>query len=244
MYQEELLQAGLTGNEAKIYTTLISNADLSASEITKQTGIHRRNVYDALNRLLEKGLVNETLVQNKKRFNAIHPQRLLSLVDEQRTKIQNIVPTLAEQFSHVKKKRNFIKMYKGTEGIKASFNESLNMLKEREVIHIIGGINMRKILGEGFMDDHHKERQKKSIRTNTLFNYIHRNRPKSLLRNKRYHYKVLPKDYYLPVQTVIYGDDIVCQILFHEEPFVIQVIDKAFADNFKRYFKMLWGLSN
>ena len=243
MDEKALLEAGLTTNEAKIYVVLVNNADISASEITKQTGIHRRNVYDALNRLLEKGLANETLMHKNKKFNAIDPRRLLKLLDEQRSKVEAIMPTLLDQFSHVEK-RHSVKMYKGIEGIKASFNESLDLLKNGETIHIIGGINMRKVLGEGFMDDHHKERQKKNIGTNILFNHAYRKRPQSLFKNKKYHHRILPKDYYLPVQTVIYGNDVVCQILIHKEPFVIQVIDKAFADNFKRYFKMLWGLSN
>jgi len=47
----------MSKNEAKIYETILEIGECSVSEIAKKSGIHRRNIYDTLARLSEKGIV-------------------------------------------------------------------------------------------------------------------------------------------------------------------------------------------
>ena len=56
MYQEILEGLGLSPNEAKIYETLVERGESSVSEISVAAKIHRRNTYDAIQRLINKGL--------------------------------------------------------------------------------------------------------------------------------------------------------------------------------------------
>ena len=59
MDHQELLQSlGLSKNEAKIYETLLRQGEVGVGVISENPA-HRRNVYDSLNRLMEKGLVFE-----------------------------------------------------------------------------------------------------------------------------------------------------------------------------------------
>ena len=51
-------QLGLTKSESKIYLTLLDYGSMLAGKVAEKAGIHRRNVYDALHRLIEKGLVS------------------------------------------------------------------------------------------------------------------------------------------------------------------------------------------
>lgn len=241
MFAEELVGAGLTHNEAKIYLCLNSSSDLSASQITKKTGVHRRNVYDAIDRLLDKGLINETILNNRKRFNATHPNHLVKLIDAQKASIEAILPSLRHEYG-MEKKQSYIKLYRGIAGVKASFTDSLDLMKNGGKYLAIGCVDMNKILGV-FIEEHHKERRRKRIESWALFNYEYISRAKELSRRPRNHVRVLPKGQHLPVQTVIYGKDVVCQILISEDPFVVQVIDEAFASNFRKYFHLLWGIS-
>lgn len=47
---------GLSPNEAKIYETLVLRGESSVSDIAVAAKIHRRNAYDAIERLIDKGL--------------------------------------------------------------------------------------------------------------------------------------------------------------------------------------------
>ena len=64
MEEELLAEFGLTRNEIRVYLTLLKMGSALAGEITEKTGIHRRNIYDSLERLQEKGLVSFVIINN------------------------------------------------------------------------------------------------------------------------------------------------------------------------------------
>ena len=64
--EKVLEEIGFSKNEAKIYLVLLRLGMSPISEITEKTGIHRRNVYDSIERLAEKGLVGSIANENKK----------------------------------------------------------------------------------------------------------------------------------------------------------------------------------
>ncbi len=73
---ESILQEmGLSGNEARIYLSLLEEGKALVSTISKSTGIHRRNVYDSLNRLIEKGLVFQLHSKRESIYQAVRPSR-------------------------------------------------------------------------------------------------------------------------------------------------------------------------
>lgn len=238
----DLIHAGLTANESQIYLCILGEHDLSAGEITKKTGIHRRSVYDALDRLLEKGLVNSTLINNVKTFNAAHPSRLNLIIEEKKAKIDSLMPDLIRQFEFVEK-RSFVKVFKGVQGAKTSFSEGLESMREGDEYRAMGCVDMAALLGKVFMKQHHEERTRKKIRSSTLFNHKNIARAKTFRNKKNYSVRSLPRDIELPVQTVIYGEDVVCQMVIHKEPFVVMVVDKVFAESCKKQFEVLWKIS-
>ena len=67
MNTEYLEELGLTNAEAKIYIALLELGSSQAGKITEKTGIHRRTVYDAIERLIEKGLISYIKQNNNRR---------------------------------------------------------------------------------------------------------------------------------------------------------------------------------
>src|SRR3989344_5601969 len=94
MNETFLEDAGLTKTEAKIYLALLELGPSLAGEITKKSGIHRRSVYDAIERLIEKGLVSYMKTNNRKYFEAVKPDRLLDILREKEENIKSIIPEL------------------------------------------------------------------------------------------------------------------------------------------------------
>ena len=82
MYLELLKSLGLTPNEAKIYESLIENGESTVSEIAIDAKIHRRNTYDAISRLIDKGLCFQVVASSGDRYNAVDPGKLKELVGE------------------------------------------------------------------------------------------------------------------------------------------------------------------
>ena len=86
--KEEILQSlGLTRNEINVYLTLLKMGSGLAGEITEKSGVHRRNVYDSIERLIKKGLVSFVIQNNRKYFHATDPNRFLGIIKEQKREL-------------------------------------------------------------------------------------------------------------------------------------------------------------
>ena len=60
--EEKLLQEiGLTNSEINVYITLLKSGSIKVGDLMKQLNLHRSRVYEAINRLTEKGLVSEPI---------------------------------------------------------------------------------------------------------------------------------------------------------------------------------------
>src|SRR3990167_3843026 len=90
MYETTLQELGLSINESKVYEALLSLGSSSIEQMAIKSKVHRRNIYDVLSKLLEKGLISEMFVHNRKEYRAIHPSRLLDLILEKENKLQKI----------------------------------------------------------------------------------------------------------------------------------------------------------
>ena len=84
MDKDILKEVGLTTNETDVYLTLLKEGSISVNNIAEKAGLHRQAVYDALDRLLEKGFVSFVTRNNKKHFQGIHPQKILEYLQEKR----------------------------------------------------------------------------------------------------------------------------------------------------------------
>jgi len=131
-----LERLGLTSNEAKIYLTLLEIGRSAINGIAEKTGLHRRTIYDCLQRLEEKGLVSFVVEGKKRFFNAVDPHRFLDYLKEKEDKIKedetavnNILPKLLAIAAKSKDKTE-ITVHKGKEGLKTIFEDLLRTGKE------------------------------------------------------------------------------------------------------------------
>ena len=95
MDHQELLQSlGLSKNEAKIYETLLRQGEVGVGVISEKSGVHRRNVYDSLNRLMEKGLVFEIVESVENKYQACEPKKFTEIVIEKLEAVDKALPEL------------------------------------------------------------------------------------------------------------------------------------------------------
>src|SRR3989344_4644912 len=92
---ENLEKIGFRRTEASIYLTLLELGEAQAGELSKKTQINRTTIYDALERLLEKGLVTYIIQAHKKVFRPIAPAKILENIKEQERIAQEMLPELS-----------------------------------------------------------------------------------------------------------------------------------------------------
>jgi sugar-specific transcriptional regulator TrmB len=231
--QENLLEeVGLTRIEAKVYIILLELGSALAGKITEKSGIHRRSVYDALERLLEKGLVSYVTTNNRRYFEAVEPKRLLQIIEERKDNLKSILPELELKRKYAEEKQETT-FFKGKQALKTLFDSQIATRKE---ILIFGAAtNAYKII-KYYFSRYDTLRVKYKIPVKAIFNTkLERIIPLSKIR-------YLPRQYSSHAATNIYGDNVAI-ILWSEEPLAILIKNKEIAAGYRQYFKLMWKVA-
>ena len=234
-----LREIGLTDTEIKVYLALLGLGATSAGKVVEDTGVYRKNLYDALNRLIEKGLVTYVIEDKIKYFQAKNPSNLEKYLNQKKAKIeeqkQQIQNTIKEMSSLFKESPAEIEseIYRGTEGIKTILKECLSY-KEVLFIGATGDVEDRLPY---FWPHYNKRREKLKCRWKLLL--VHEARNKTITKSKYYKYKILPKILSGLNVIYIYGD-YVANILWLEKPVAFVIKHDTLADNYRKYFDYLW----
>jgi len=239
MSLEVLRKIGLSEGEIRVYQAVLDLGIAPLNKIHEKTGIERRNIYDILNKLIEKGLV-AYIDENKKRaFQITSPNKLIGYVEEKKKELDNSkgliekeMPGIMEKFM-AKKPGIKAEVFRGIEGIKAVFEDSLSY---PETYWIGGGRYLPKMYPNWFFS-WNERRIKKKIR----WVYLMRHELKSEYKPFKLEVvKFLPKEFSgTPTVTGVWGDKVI-QLILGEELFAFVIESKELAENYKAYHKYLW----
>ena len=237
---EILRKIGLSNGEIKVYQALLDLERAPVNKIHEKIGIERRNIYDILNKLVERGLISY-VIENKKRFFQIsHPNKIISYIEEKKhnleilkKEIKEEIPLLIKKFESRTLEIN-AEIYRGYEGVKAVWED---MLDYKEIYWIGSGRYIPKRFPSFFLN-WNKRRVKLKIK---IFNLIRHELKKEIKSPFSYEYiKFLPKEFSgNPTVTAIYGNKTI-NFLLGKDYFAFVIESKELAEDYKRYFKYLW----
>ncbi len=239
MIQGYLREIGLSKNESKIYQMLSETGSSLVGEISSKTKIHRRNVYDSIEKLKEKGFVSWTIKNNRKYFEAVGLERILDVFEEKKEKIRLIIPKMMKKGKPLEQN---VKIYTGKEGRKIIFNDKLRYGGEQLVL----GAHEPSSRISKYVKLYHQKRILKKIVLKMLYppNEIKAARYFSKLKYVKV--KILPKllsNY--PVAINIYGNNIAFMLDDAEKQSHLSILieDENLSEDFKKYFYYLWNIS-
>lgn len=237
----EILEGlGLTQNEAKIYRTLIDLKQGSIGDISEHANIHRRNTYDAIKRLLAKGLAFQVLPKKTLTFGPVHPDKLKELLEEKNDELNSLLPGLVKKFETINASQS-VYVYKGVGGLR---NYMDLILKEGKDIF---GIASKGTWFEARTIDYAvktaKKLKEKNIKTNLIFDFELKNHPEVLeiIDN----YKILPQKYSTGSSMDIFGDYVaiysgVGPKALSTDITIFILKDKTLALDCKKWFDFMW----
>ena len=230
MLGESLEKAGLTRVEAKVYMALIDLGSSLAGQISKKSGIHRRTIYDALDRLAEKGLISYIVRNNRKYFEAANPSRILDLEREREEQIKIELPELINLFAKTKAKEETL-FYKGKDGLKTAFEDQISEGKE---VLVIGASAEASEILQFYFKWYNKKRQEKKIHIKFIANIEAKGKIKAPLSEIRY----LPE--LGPAAINIYADKVSIILWSKERPLAIIIKNREIADSYRVFFEQMW----
>ncbi len=237
-----LQSIGLSPNEAKVYETLLQTGEASVQKIALKSKVHRRNVYDSLAKLIEKGLATELFVKGEKNFKAIAPNRLLDLIKEKEDRLTTVLPQLQAKFEATEEQEEAY-MFRGIEGFKAYLQA---ILDTKETVYFIGAkafwLDERL---KHYIPRFQKERKKLGIKFKHLFDHEVKEKTPEILKTIGKQYKFLPKKYSSPTAVDIFGPYVVTFVgvqpgKLSAEPIQFVMKSQKLADGYRKFFQCMW----
>ena len=136
MYKDELIKAGLSESEAKIYEYLLQNGESNALAIINGTELKRGNCYNVLESLVIKGLILETDTNKIAHWKIEDPQALVKNVENEKknldfkiNNISNILPSIIQKWN-LSTHRPVATYYEGQSGFEAIVADTLTSKTE------------------------------------------------------------------------------------------------------------------
>ncbi len=242
MFQELLQKIGLSLNEARVYEALLHLGEVNVNKISIKSKVHRRNVYDSLNKLIEKGLASETFVKGEKVFKAIDPERLKEIIKEQESALDSFLPDMRKLYTSVESDTEAY-LFRGVNGFK---NYLQLILEQKQTVYFIGAkafwLDPRL---QHYLRHFNKERKKRGITFMHLFDYEVKKQKPEILTLVGKPYKFLPKEYSSATAVDIFGNYVVTFVgvkpgELYEEPLQFVLKSKLLADGYRKFFQFMW----
>ena len=152
MYEAELKELGLTDNEIKVYLILLENGILNPSHIAQKTGLHRSYVYDTLERLIDRGIINTVSVNNKKHYQPVDPKALRQSFELKLMKIDEILPQLSGLFKSTQEETK-VELHKGKRVYRTLIKDLTANFKKNDVVVVLLHDSGSRYIGKIYNDD-------------------------------------------------------------------------------------------
>jgi len=229
---EKLREAGLTGNEAKVYLELSKKGQLTANNIAKNISMDRTLTYTVLNHLIEKGQVSYVIKEGKKYFSCSNPEALLNQIKSKEAIISDLIKELNE-IKTEKSQDVEINVYEGKAGIRTFINLAL---KQKNFCAY--GSTGKAYYQLYEMSVIAKQIGKRKIKVRIIGN-------KKLKGTEAFNFENIDYKYWdvdSESTTTIFGDYIAIQLI-KDNPIVIIIKNKQIADSHRNYFEFMWKIA-
>ncbi len=242
MYREILEELGLSPNEAKIYEGLLDIGMASVPEISLKIGVHKRNVYDIIPKLLKKGLIYQIADTKENKYAPLEPAKLSDLIWEKEAKLKSILPALKRQFKKTAT-GEAVYIYKGVEGFKNYLRDILEVGEDVYFIGAKGGWFDKDL--QTFIKKFLRQAKEKKIKYYHIFDAEVKNLAPDLPTALGKPYRFLPPGYSTTGAIDIFGDHIVTFSgltlkNITDDITLVVIINKELADCYRTWFRFMW----
>ncbi len=239
---QSLQEFGLNHKEAETYCVLLAIGNNPASTIARKTGLNRSSCYNNLERLIQKGFVQQIIKGNITYFSAIDPNLILEKLKNKQYDLQNKIDNLGllmrdfENIKNVNTGNSKVHFYQGAEGI---LNIMEDTLTSHEPLRAYATLEELTQILPNYFPKYYKRRTEKGIFVKcvypgTIETYQHKLRDELEMRESR----LVPIEYNFHLDILIYDHKVAITSL--KEKFGILIENQEIAEAQKKIFDLMW----
>lgn len=240
---ERLTKIGLSENQARVYLAVLKLGECSVGPLEKELGLFKQSIYNILDELIDKKLIEVKVKNNRKYFVTVDPDVLLDQHISRGRAIEKLIPEL-HTLEGIDKYISDIKIYSGVKAFQIFHEKMLKQSPESSQLDIIasGGDEFLKITRQRYFFDRYESlRINKKIHHNILLYESQRQTDREYLERRYVKVKFLPGNLTQPMATQIWPS-LVAILLFGQDPQIVEIKSKKIRDGFKNYFDVLWEM--
>lgn len=237
----DLLKIGLTEGESKVYLALSLLGSSTVGPIVKKSSVAYSNIYDILNRLIEKGLVSFIIKNKTKYFQAASPSNLIQYLDKKQEKIVQEKDALKKILPELEKIRESTakqeaEVFLGKKGLRTAYEKLCKGASKNDEI-LFFYIQNEKYAEESNLFYHSITDLVRGTKNRGICNQEYKN---SWFTKKSKHLTMRFSDLPLPGNIDIINDKILL-VSWDETIFSVLVHSQSLAGNLRKYFTDMWS---
>jgi len=244
-----LEKIGLTPGEIKVYFALLGLGDTTTGPIITKAQVASSKVYDILTKLIQKGLVSESIKSGTKHFQAASPDKIMDFIRQKEKEIQNEKNQFEKLLPQLKARQKFqeqkqeAKIYADIEGVKTYFADTLEQLKKGDEYLALTfadkALENKSIIAT--FQKFHQKRAQKGIFAKIIANENDKSAKDMDYSNTKL-YEFRTTDQIIPTGIAIFKDS-VATLNWGKTPRVFVIICKENAEQYKKFFYSTWSKS-
>jgi sugar-specific transcriptional regulator TrmB len=240
-----LKEYGLDENEIIVYVYLVRRKQLTAYKIAKDIRIHRSNCYNILDRLIAKGFVFASTIENKRVYSINELSKVLGRIKSKESILLSLAPEIAKLEA---KEETFVKYIDTKNSFSEIDTKLYELAKDGKLTfaYMISNspdlttTNSRILIGR-LLKDLSKAKSLESIDCRAIWDKKFKNNKFMKQFSKLGQNRFLDK---LPNQaTVFIYDNYVAFVFLNENDSFIEIRNNLVSQEMKAYFTYLWEIA-
>ncbi len=241
---EKLAEFGLTKNESRVYLALLEVGPTTTKALIEKSGMHTSKVYEALERLVQKGLAKFALEGGRKRFQAADPQSIIFFLEEKQAELERGKETAKKMLPALRAlekpaQRQSVSVFHGLKGYKSMLDGMLREIgKDGEYDAFASGM----LKGELGPYWYRFQTKKKALGIKSRCLWGEKVHAKKEYLDEYFGEGkfIRSGSYSAPVDTFIYKDKVL-QVSYSPEPiFAVLIQSAGMAKSYRELFESLW----
>lgn len=239
MNETLLTGLGLGEHEVAVYLALLHNGSLTVAAIAKHSKVKRSTVYLALDALGQKGLIKQAIIGKRHYYLPENPEVIRNIYQKKLTEIEAKLPSLHQiyrksscepEVATFYGKEHIRKIY---QDVQASALYAKTIFSPRSFLTVFSK-------SESLALSEHFARRDASLQSLLPHDTASKKLVADLKEYKRKN-RLLPKDYDLAVNTLIWGNKVA--LISYENLFGLVITNAQIATSFEHQFDFLWQRS-